>query len=440
MSLTSIFQSFRPGETNSTGSASNPLLAIPSSLVSRHLKPTSNLNYCMYYGKDRAANLKRLHEFTVVITTYSVLRKDWKSSQRSSEPGADPNSYTIIWRRVVLDEGQSNFARKRTLSLIDVAAHIIREPSRSFAQSVCALQAERRWAVTGTPIQNRLTDLYSLFKFLRCSPFSDLSVFNKHVVQQWKAQSDPQCVAKLKTLISCLSLRRPKTTIQLLSRTDFTIELQFNEWESHHYKQVAARTRSGIEAITAGSDGARLFNVLQWMNRLRLMCNHGPTTQVIEEISNMALRNSEKVWSNEVARSYFDHLDAVGLAKCSIPSCQQDLSSALSSEVDDEHEGEPFIDKSLTLLCHRCHEHEARGSGKFYKVCNHFPRVSIGSHGDEMDAGVASMQGSINELSKSPTDFRKSIPTKIQRIIEDLVNTPDGVKRSVRTSRFWHDY
>ncbi len=66
----------------------------------------------------------------------------------------------IAFDRIILDE-----------------AHVIRNPKSGVSQSVCRLRAVRRWAVTGTPVQNKELDMYSLLRFLRVSPFDQLTVY-----------------------------------------------------------------------------------------------------------------------------------------------------------------------------------------------------------------------------------------------------------------------
>ena len=309
----------------------------------------------------------------------------------------------------------------------NVVAHIIREPSKSFAKSTCALQAERRWAVTASPIQNRLTDLFSLFKFLRCSPFDDQKIFNSHVVQRWKATSDPDSVAKLKTLVNCLSLRRPKTTIELPPRKDNLVDLQFNEHEWEHYRRARSKALDTFKNAGEQNTGPAFLNALQWINELRLICNHGTMkmkgdTQIVEEPS---------AWSMREAQIRFDQLEAVGLATCSNAECRQDLSSALSNETGAEHEDEPWIGESLELWCSLCFRGQGQIATKVFRVCNHLPRRFQND-----DVRNEDPKASLNTKYLCPPSFGNPardnrLPTKVERLLSDLLETPDGTKRFV---------
>lgn len=383
------------------------------------------MKYCVYYGKDRTKLLGQLNNYTLVITTYSVVRLDWRTSLAQAEDTL--TLHKVQWGRIVLDEGcQIYSAWKCSICVLMNSAHIIREPSRSFAKSVCALKAENRWAVTGTPIQNRLTDLYSLFKFLQCYPFDDLKVFNTHVTQNWKTKSDPICVAKLKTLVNSLSLRRPKTTVQLLARKDHVTRLEFSEQEWQYYKQVQTSTKHKIDSADHESSGAIFLNALKWVNELRLICNHGVTNKIATRVLEEAPATRPSLCEQE-AQACFDQLDAVGLARCSNPSCSQDLSSALSSETDNEHYDEPRIDEWLGVWCSSCFHDQAGSSSKVFKICNHLPRRSAKDYDplNEIREGVASKDGNCNLKSD------ESIPSKIKQLIQDLRETPDDVKRFV---------
>lgn len=67
--------------------------------------------------------------------------------------------FQIKFDRVVLDE-----------------AHQARNHKSKTSEGVCLLKGKNRWALTGTPIQNKEMDLYAILKFLKCTPFNDLLV------------------------------------------------------------------------------------------------------------------------------------------------------------------------------------------------------------------------------------------------------------------------
>lgn len=101
--------------------------------------------------------------------------------------------YQIKWDRIVLDE-----------------AHVIRNHNTAMSESVWKLKGSKRWALSGTPIQNKEQDLYSLFRFLRVSPFDDLHVFKKWITTKTADGRD-----RLNNLLRPMLLRRTKAELQL---------------------------------------------------------------------------------------------------------------------------------------------------------------------------------------------------------------------------------
>ena len=281
--------------------------------------------------------------------------------------------------------------------------------------------------MTGTPIQNRLMDLFSLFKFLKPSPFDDLSVFNSEVSDKWKARSDPESVAKLKTLVNCLSLRRPKNTINLPPREDKVTYVDFSDSEWEHYERVRQGTRHRLDSLQESKRGSMVMNALAWINELRLLCNYGLVNSHALRLPELGT-NADTTWDQAEAQRSFDLLDEAGLATCSSQGCEQDLTSVAT---DEDHCDEPWISHTLELLCSLCTKQEGAGVIRLWKVCNHIPRryeVAVAAGPTEthepMDRRFSLLQGQ----ALIATGY---IPSKIKQVLKDIEGSASDTKRSV---------
>lgn len=104
----------------------------------------------------------------------------------------------IHWKRAILDE-----------------AHIVRNHKSQASIGVCGLTADKRWALTGTPIQNKEMDLYSILKFLKCTPFDDIRVWKR-----WVDNKNAAGHQRLATLMKTIMLRRTKQELQSQGRLE----------------------------------------------------------------------------------------------------------------------------------------------------------------------------------------------------------------------------
>jgi SWI/SNF-related matrix-associated actin-dependent regulator of chromatin subfamily A3 len=137
----------RGGRLRTEGGVADHTCGLPPSVFSswvtqleEYLKAGS-LKVYMYHG-ERTRDKKELLKYDLVLTTYSIWGTEF---EQEDSPVKD-----IEWFRVILDE-----------------AHVIKNSAARQTKAVIALNAERRWVVTGTPIQNNSFDLYTLMAFLR---------------------------------------------------------------------------------------------------------------------------------------------------------------------------------------------------------------------------------------------------------------------------------
>lgn len=220
---------------------------------------SGSLSYHIYHGSNRIKDPERLADFDLVITTYGSVSNEL-SSRNKRKDGSYPLE-ELAWFRVVLDE-----------------AHMIREQNTLQFKAIARLQADRRWAVTGTPVQNRLNDLAALLGFLRLKPFDDRAKFSRYIVEPFKA-CDPEIVPKLRVLVDTITLRRLKDKIDLPPRDDLVVKLDFSPEEQGIYDMFAKNAQDRVKVL-AGNEGKALggntyIHILKAILRLRLLCAHG---------------------------------------------------------------------------------------------------------------------------------------------------------------------
>jgi SNF2 family DNA or RNA helicase len=226
--------------------------------IKQHIKP-GTIKYYIYHGANRVKDIKKLAEYDLVITTYGSVASEF--NYRSKKKHGTYPLEEINWFRIVLDE-----------------AHMIREQSTQQSKAICRLAANRRWAVTGTPVQNRLEDLGALMTFLRIRPFDEKGGFAQHIMAPFK-MCDPEILPKLRLLVDSITLRRLKDRIDLPPRRDQLVRLDFSSEERTIYEIFAKNASDRVKVIVGQREkslgGKSYVHILQSILRLRLICAHG---------------------------------------------------------------------------------------------------------------------------------------------------------------------
>ena len=232
------------------------LLVVPASLLgnwrseAERFSPSLKLTFLHPAETDRQTLEKishdparRLRETDLAITTYSmVTRQDWLTR--------------LDWRFVILDEAQA-----------------IKNPSARQAKAVKKLPAQARIVLTGTPVENRLGDLWSLFDFLNPGLLGSASVFKSFVKSMQAREHDR--FAPLRQLVGPYILRRLKTDRTVIADLPEKIETlrycNLTRTQVKLYEQTVRQMRSALDS----ADGmARRGLVLRTLMRLKQICNH----------------------------------------------------------------------------------------------------------------------------------------------------------------------
>lgn len=138
------------------------------------------------------------------------------------------------------------------------------------------LQAQRRWCLTGTPIQNKLQDFGSLLKFLGVGPAENDRWFHQKVVKPIQ-DKDPKGMERLRILVCAYCLRRTKTILEdpLPGNVSLIRDVILNEDERRIYDACKKDTvRSIDKAVSAGVKGSGVGKI-QLLQILGQVCNHG---------------------------------------------------------------------------------------------------------------------------------------------------------------------
>lgn len=222
--------------------------------IAQHIQPGS-MNYTVYHGPNREKNPYKLLRFNIVITTYGIVASEFSGKSTAT---LSPLKQ-LKWFRVVLDE-----------------AHTIREHRALQSQAVYTLDAQRRWCLTGTPIQNRLDDLGSLTRFLRLYPYDTPGRFNQYIRGPAQA-GDPAFLKALRVFVDSFTLRRLRDRIDLPERRDYVDRLKFSEEEKRlhdFFKEIAHVHIQELTRTKEKNSGVQ-HHVLRGIMTLRLICAHG---------------------------------------------------------------------------------------------------------------------------------------------------------------------
>uniref|UniRef100_A0A663MA19 Helicase like transcription factor n=1 Tax=Athene cunicularia TaxID=194338 RepID=A0A663MA19_ATHCN len=223
----------------------------------QHIHQDFNVNIYVYYGSDRSKDPSVLSEQDIVLTTYNILATDY--GIRGGSP-----LHKVKWLRIVLDEG-----------------HTIRNPNAQQTKAVLNLEGQRRWVLTGTPIQNSVKDLWSLISFLKMKPFTDREWWHR-TIQRPVTTGTPGGLGRLQSLIRSITLRRTKTSkvkgkpvLELPERKVLIQHVTLTEEERQVYQSVKEEGKAAISRFfSEGTVLAHYADILGVLLRLRQLCCH----------------------------------------------------------------------------------------------------------------------------------------------------------------------
>jgi superfamily II DNA or RNA helicase len=248
--------------------ASGPALVVaPTSVTHNWLREAARfapgLRVHAYRGAARAERLTALGAGEVVVASYGLVLRDVEALSK------------VVFSTLVLDEAQA-----------------IKNPDSRRSRAVRQLSADFRFALTGTPVENHLGELWSLFRAVAPGLLGSWEQFRERFVQPIERLGDKQQARTLSRLIRPFVLRRTKAEVakDLPPRTEVEVDVELSPRERALYEDARLNALAQLGALSATvAAPEQRFHVLAALTRLRQLACHPRLADPLSEVSSSKL-------------------------------------------------------------------------------------------------------------------------------------------------------
>lgn len=246
---TSLEQGLNKSHADATEVFASALLIVPRSLIFNWVqelkKFAPELSYFVYHNNKRKEEFSnKLHQNHIIITTYGVVRKDIEILRN------------IDFSYCILDESQA-----------------IKNPQSKSYQAVLQLKSQSRISITGTPMENKLTDLWAQMNFLNQDMLGNLPYFEKTYLDPIGKDSNMPELQELKDIISPFILRRLKSEVakELPDKIEQVIYCEMDEEQKELYETEKSAIRN---QLLFSQKKKNYIDAIAVLNRLRQIALH----------------------------------------------------------------------------------------------------------------------------------------------------------------------
>lgn len=255
----------------------------------------------LYYGSDKTANLQALCcagnascAPDLVITSYGVILSEFSNlASKNGDRTFHNGIFSLKFFRIILDE-----------------AHHIKNRASKTAKACYELAADHRWALTGTPIVNRLEDLFSLVRFLGVEPWSNFSFWKTFITVPFESGDFMRALDVVQTVLEPLVMRRTKDMktpdgqplVPLPPKHVEIVEVELSKAERDIYDYIFGKVKRTLSKNMEAGTVLKAFTTLfAQILRLRQSCCHP-----------ILVRNREVVADEEEAGAAADAAAGLG--------------------------------------------------------------------------------------------------------------------------------
>ena len=200
-----------------------------------------------YYEEDRTALVEKLKAYDVLICSYGLVTNNIETLK------------SIQFSSAILDEAQA-----------------IKNSEAKRSKAVYQLDAKAKWVTTGTPIENRLQELWSIFRFINPGLLGTISQFKERFVTPIEGNKDELVSKNLRTIIQPFLLRRTKEEVlkDLPPKTEVDRTVILNQAEISFYETIRKKAKEDLASAGNLPTGQRQIKLFSILTQLRLASCH----------------------------------------------------------------------------------------------------------------------------------------------------------------------
>ncbi|HLN21963.1 MAG TPA: DEAD/DEAH box helicase [Bacteroidales bacterium] len=228
------------------------LLIVPASLVYnweneiRRFVP--GMRVCTYKGINRKKSTSYFTAYDIILSSYHTIRQDIDTISKFS------------FHYIILDESQ-----------------VIKNPGSQLYKTFTRLKSDYKLVLTGTPVENSLTDLWTQLNFVNPGLLGDLGFFRREFARPIEKEGDDEKETNLRKIIQPFILRRTKEMVakDLPPISEQTVYCDMTEEQENLYEKEKSAVRNSIlKSITSAGMEKSAIVVLQGLMKLRQISNH----------------------------------------------------------------------------------------------------------------------------------------------------------------------
>jgi DNA repair protein RAD5 len=316
------------------------------------------LKVMVYYGSEKAVNLQKMccasngaNAPNVIITSYGTVLSEFNQvAAQDGNRGSHGGIFSLDYFRIILDE-----------------AHYIKNRQSKTAKACYELYAQHRWVLTGTPIVNRLEDLFSLVRFLKVEPWSNFSFWKTFITVPFESGDFIRALDVVQTVLEPLVFRRTKDMktpegemlVPLPPRTINVEQIILSQDERDVYDHIFLRAKSVFNTnANAGTLLKSYTTIFAQILRLRQSCCH----PILTRKNNVVADEEDAALASDLANGLADDMDLGSLIERFTTEGEQDVNkfgAHVLKQIQEEAESEcpicseePMVDQAVTGCWH----------------------------------------------------------------------------------------